>query len=162
MTALMNAVNQNDPARVKQLIAQGADVNQLESNGDAPLIMAAYKGYTEIVRLLLENDADVTVLDPGMKATALHAAAYAGRAEAAKLLIDYGIDIDKQGPYNGYTALHDATWQNNIDVAKVLIDADADLTIKSNDGQTPLQFARSRGHNQIAALIEQKLAETDA
>ena len=157
MTTLMRAVKDHDAAQVKQLIAQGVDVNELDSGGDAPLIIAAYNGYTEIVKLLLDAGADVGALDPGMKATALHAASYAGHAEAAKLLIEGGIDIDKQGPYNGYTALHDAVWQNNVDVARVLIDAGANLSIKSNSGQTPLEFARSRRHNEIAALIERKL-----
>jgi ankyrin repeat protein len=157
MTALMKAVDQNDIAAVRKLIAQGVNVNELEPNGDAPLIMAAYQGHTEITRLLLEAGADVGALDPGMKATALHAAAYAGRTEAAKLLVQHGIDIDKQGPYNGYTALHDAIWQNNIDVAKVLIDAGASLHLKANNGQTPLDFAKARHAAQIVAMIEAKL-----
>lgn len=159
MSALMTAVKNNDVAGVRDLIKQGIDVNELDANNDAPLIIAAYKGYAEIVKLLLEAGADVTVVDPGMKATALHAAAYAGRAEAAKLLIEYRIDIDKQGPYNGYTALHDAVWQNNIDTAKIIIEAGADLTIQSNSGETQLEFAKSRNHHEIVALIEQKLAE---
>jgi ankyrin repeat protein len=158
MTALMRAIDRNDAVTVKALLTQDEDVDALEPNGDAPLIMAAYKGYTEIVRLLLEYGADVTVVDPGMKATALHAASYAGHAEAAQLLIDYDIEIDKQGPYNGYTALHDAIWQNNVDVAKVLIDAGADLTLKNHDGQTPLDFARAKHHNEIAALIEKRMS----
>src|SRR5215212_8189871 len=127
MTALVNAVNSNNIALVKTLIAEGTNVNELDANQDAPLVMAAYKGYTEIVKLLLEAGADVTAVDPGMKATALHAAAYAGRTEAAKLLIQYGVDIDKQGPRNGYTALHDAIWQNNVDTARVIIEAGANL-----------------------------------
>jgi ankyrin repeat protein len=159
MTALMQAVQRNDAARVRELISQGVDVSQLDENQDAPLIMAAYKGYTDIVRLLLEAGADVSAVDPGMKATALHAAAYAGRAGAARLLIEYGIDIDKQGPYNGYTALHDAVWQNNIDVAEILINAGANLNIKSHSGETPLEFARAKKHHKIVALIEQKIAE---
>ncbi|MBE2267566.1 MAG: ankyrin repeat domain-containing protein [Anaerolinea sp.] len=157
MTALMKAVQANNAAQVKQLIAQGVNVSEMDSGGDSPLIIAAYNGYTEITRLLLEAGADIGALDPGMKATALHAAAYAGRTEAAKLLVQHGIDINKQGPYNGYTALHDAIWQNNIDVARVLIDAGADLHIKSNSGQTPLDFAKSKHHHEIAALIEAKL-----
>lgn len=159
MTALMTAVKNNDVAGVRDLIKQGINVNELDANNDAPLIIAAYKGYTDIVKLLLEAGADVTVVDPGMKATALHAAAYAGRAEAAQLLIEHHIDIDKQGPYNGYTALHDAVWQNNIDTAKIIIEAGADLTIQSHSGETPLEFAKSRNHREIVALIEQKLAE---
>jgi ankyrin repeat protein len=158
MTALMKAVQSNDAAAVKKLIAQGANVNELDANQDAPLVMAAYQGRTEIVKLLLEAGADVAAVDPGMKATALHAAAYAGRTEAARLLVEYHIDIDKQGPYNGYTALHDAIWQNNIEVAEVLIQAGANLTLKAHSGETPLDFARSKHRAQIVALIEQKLA----
>ncbi len=156
MTALMTAINNNDILTVQNLIQKGADVNELDANRDAPLVIAAYKGYTEIVKLLLEAGADVTAGDPGMKATALHAAAYAGRTEAARLLIAYKIDIDKQGPYNGYTALHDAIWQNNIETAKALIEAGARLDIRSKDGQTPLDLAKSRGRKEIEVLIERK------
>ena len=156
MTALMKAIEKNDAAAVQKLIAQGANVDELEPNGDAPLVMAAYLGHNEIVRMLLEAGADVKAVDPGMKATALHAASYAGRTEAAKLLVQHGIEIDKQGPYNGYTALHDAIWQNNVDVARVLIDAGANLTLKSNDGKTPLDFARSKHANEIVKMIEAK------
>jgi uncharacterized protein len=158
MTALMKAVKNNDVALVKELIKQDVNVNELDANQDAPLIMAAYKGYTDIVKLLLEAGADVAVVDPGMKATALHAAAYAGNAEAAKLLLEYKIDMDKQGPYNGYTALHDAVWQNNVDTAKILIEAGANLHIKSNTGETALDLAKSRNYEKIVALIEQKIA----
>lgn len=105
---------------------------------DAPLVMAA----------------DVTAVDPGMQATALHAAAYAGRTDAAALLIQYGIDINKQGPKNGFTALHDAIWENNLDTARVIIQAGADLTLKSHSGETPLDFAKSKHRREIVAMLE--------
>ncbi|GAB4216028.1 MAG: hypothetical protein OHK0012_17440 [Synechococcales cyanobacterium] len=157
MTALMKAVKSNDVTRVKTLLQQGVDVNTPDSSGDYPMLMAAYEGHTEILKLLLEAGADVSVVDPGMKATALHAAAYAGRTESAKLLIEYHIDLDKQGPYNGYTALHDAIWQNNVATAQVLIEAGANLTLTSRDGQTPLESARAKKRGEIIALIEKKL-----
>lgn len=162
MTAVMKAVQKDDVAGLKALIARSANVNELDPNGDAPLVMAAYLGHTEIVRLLLEAGADVTAVDPGMKATALHAAAYAGRTDAARLLIAHGIDIDKQGPKNGYTALHDAIWENNIDTARVILDAGADLTLRSHSGETPLDFARSRHRREIIALIEARLGGAGA
>jgi ankyrin repeat protein len=153
---LMRAVKSNNAAQVAKLIAEGAEVSRADAGGDSPLIMAAYKGYTEIVKLLLEAGAEVTALDPGMKATALHAAAYAGHADAARLLIAHGIDINAQGPYNGYTALHDAIWQNNIDAARVIIESGADLSLRSNQGETPLEMARGRHRAEIVALIEQR------
>ncbi|NET73293.1 MAG: ankyrin repeat domain-containing protein [Sphaerospermopsis sp. SIO1G2] len=159
MTTLMKAVNKNDVSLVKKLIQEGVNINELDTNKDAPLVIAAYKGYDKIVELLLEAGADVTAVDPGMKATALHAAAYAGRTEAAKLLIEYNIDINKQGPYNGYTALHDAIWQNNIDIVKLLLAANADLNIRSQDGKTPLDFAKSRNYQEIIKLIETKVGK---
>ncbi len=160
MTVLMQAVKKNDIALVKKLIQQGINVNELDTNQDAPLIIAAYEGHTEIVQLLLEAGADVAVVDPGMKATALHAAAYAGNTESARLLVQYHIDMDKQGPYNGYTALHDAIWQGNDAIAKLLIEAGANLTLKSHAGETPLAFAKSKHRTAIAAMIEQKIAAT--
>lgn len=155
---LMQAVKANDSARVSHLIAGGVNVDAPDSSGDVPLIMAAYLGHSEITRLLLEAGADVRAVDPGMKATALHAAAYAGRTEPARLLIQYGIDVDAQGPYNGYTALHDAIWQNNVETARVIIEAGANLTLRSHEGQTPLEMARARKRQQIVALIEQRQA----
>jgi ankyrin repeat protein len=157
MTALMKAVRANDEAGVKTLISRGVDVNELASNGDAPLVMAAYLGHAGIVKQLLEAGADVRAVDPEMQATALHAAAYAGRTAAARLLIEGGIDINKQGPRNGYTALHDAIWENHVDTAQAIIEAGADLTLKSHQGETPLDFARARHRNEIVALIESRL-----
>lgn len=143
---------------VANLIHQGVDVNQADTNGDSPMIMAAYEGHDEILKVLLEAGADVTALDPGMKATALHAAAYAGRTGAAHLLIAHKVEINRQGPYNGYTALHDAIWQGHLDTARVIIEAGADLTIKSNSGQTPIEFARTRKLDSLVTLMENKSA----
>ncbi len=159
MTQLMKAVKSGDLPQVTNLISQGVDVNQADANGDSPMIMAAYEGHDEILKELLEAGADVSALDPGMKATALHAAAYAGRTGAARLLIAHKIEINRQGPYNGYTALHDAIWQGHLDTARVIIEAGADLTIKSNGGQTPIEFARTRKLDSLVTLMETKSSQ---
>ncbi|MFM8525246.1 MAG: ankyrin repeat domain-containing protein [Cyanobacteriota bacterium] len=150
----MGAVKADDRSLVKRLLAEGASVDAADAAGDRPLIIAAYLGHTEVLELLLAAGADLTVVDPGMRATALHAAAYAGRTEAAGVLIDHGIAINQQGPINGYTALHDAVWQNHGATVRVILAGGADPTIRSRDGQTPLDLARAQGHRELAGLLE--------
>src|SRR4029079_1023615 len=60
VSALMKAIRQNDVPAVRTLIAQGVNVSELDDNDDAPLVMAAYEGRSEIVRLLLKDRAICT------------------------------------------------------------------------------------------------------
>lgn len=158
MSSLMAAVKANDRALVDRLLAEGASADAADAAGDRPLIMAAYLGHTEVLERLLAAGADLTVLDPGMRATALHAAAYAGRTEAAAVLIDHGIAINQQGPVNGYTALHDAVWQNHLATARVILAGGADASIRAKDGQTALDLARAKGHQALVSLLEAVVA----
>ena len=81
----VEAVEANDLNAVEKLLVNGTNVNEKDpSSRNYPVIIAAFKGHDQILERLLEAGADLTVLDPGMEATALHAAAYAGRARAAQ------------------------------------------------------------------------------
>jgi serine/threonine-protein phosphatase 6 regulatory ankyrin repeat subunit B len=56
-TALMDAVNSGNIKNVYELIDK-CDINAQDCDGYTALMFAAQNGYTEIVQLLLENDAD--------------------------------------------------------------------------------------------------------
>ncbi len=45
--------------RVRRSLEQGLDVNKTDPNGRTVLMMAAFEGYTEVVELLLDYDAEV-------------------------------------------------------------------------------------------------------
>lgn len=69
-TLLHKAVQTNELVLIKMLIGLGADVNQRDTNGDTPLswFLALPNAYfleesTMTIALLLENDADITVIN---------------------------------------------------------------------------------------------------
>jgi ankyrin repeat protein len=80
-----------EPAAARWLIAHGADVNMLNSNGRTPLMEAARRGDQELVKVLLEAKAlvDLPSVSDG-NATALSFAERAGNLEVANLLRQAG------------------------------------------------------------------------
>ncbi|MEM8637861.1 MAG: ankyrin repeat domain-containing protein [Cyanobacteria bacterium P01_G01_bin.54] len=62
-TALIYAARDGHLAIAQRLIDHGADVNWIDGEGVTPIILSAFKGHVELTRLLLAQDADITVRD---------------------------------------------------------------------------------------------------
>lgn len=62
-TPLLLAAHYGNVQMAKQLLAQGADINAKDSEGEAALIKAVYQGHTEMVELLTAGGADVNAKD---------------------------------------------------------------------------------------------------
>ena len=95
-TALMWAVP--DIAKVKLLIASGADVNASSKNlGRTPLLIAAsYPGSVAVLQLLLDHGANIHAKDRrGMHA--LGRAALSADVEVARFLVEHGCDPNEPG-----------------------------------------------------------------
>ena len=131
---IVGAAGRGDTAQVERLIEKGVDVNTTMTvehagqtiEGVTALHVAAEQGHVDIVKLLIENGAD---LDAGVTsgqapgATALHMAAEQNRIEAARILIENGADLN------------------------------AAITAGPIAGATPLDFARHQGHGQMIELL---------
>jgi len=101
--ALIYASHQGEEASARLLVEHGAKGDVLiQSTGPMPqyaarataLHMAAYSGHAGIVRLLLDNGADATIIEPTYHGTALGWAKYGGHAEAAEILNQ---EMEKRG-----------------------------------------------------------------
>ena len=163
---LMAAVIADDLAAVKQLIANGADLNERAphlngfNDGHTPLHVAARDGHTTIVAELLAAGADVNAVEPTFGAVPLHKATYNGHVEITSLLAHQpGVNLDYPGPSNGYTPLLDALWHGFDECARVLIEAGARLDLRGHDGADALALAREvLGNGQaVTVLIQSKL-----
>jgi ankyrin repeat protein len=157
---LMDAVQNNDEAKVKQIVAtKKVDLRQCDDQGFTPLLWASRQGYCSIVNILLQHGADPNQQDHWMHANSGHKAAFWGHADVMQLLADNGLKLDTRGGYNGYTALHDAVSQNHADVVRVLLTHGASVKIKGHDGKTALDIAVANKNADIIKLLEQAAAQ---
>ena len=68
---LIDLCKNNAVPQVRQLIAEGVDVNKGSANGFTPLMTACYEGHEEVLNTLLEAKADIcqcTTDDKGITA----------------------------------------------------------------------------------------------
>ncbi len=169
--ALIDVSIKGDTAAVKTLLDRGVNANTKDPDGRTPLTEAAYYGYTEIARLLLDHGADVfakkihgeTVSDmaAGHKDIAamikremdLLEASERGDVQAVKDLLDKGAHANVHDP-DGRTPLTEAVWNNNSELVKLLLERGANPNAKKNDGATPLGIAKGKGFKEIVEMLK--------
>ena len=136
----------------KLLIADYSNQCQIDhrnSQGQTALHCACMCGHARIVKFIANKTlGDNLALVDECGNTLLHIAAQHGQYEVAKLLIArYGnqCPIDHRNS-QGQTALHCACIRDHTRVAKFLVASKADITIRDEDGDTPLKKAFLTGH----------------
>ncbi|KAK4222473.1 ankyrin repeat-containing domain protein [Podospora fimiseda] len=97
-----------------------------------PLHLAAEKGYSSVIGILLSNGAHVDARDDTGR-TALHYAAKNGHTEALKLLLSWGGDPLVMD-FGGLTALHQAAGEGHEEAVRILIDHGADPNLAGAEG----------------------------
>ena len=128
---------------VKQLIADGVDVNESDDWGFSPLhFAAAFNDEPDVISLLLDAGADLNARDKEWKATPLHWAAWSNDNPGIIIaLLDGGADLNSRDGRNS-TPLHAAAEQsNNPDVILALLDSGADTDLR-DAGKLPFDYAK--------------------
>ena len=123
---------------VRWLVAEGLDVNTLNSYGCTPLNFQA-RNSAEVTKVLLELGGDVSKAD-NYDNTPLHSAASGYRPENVKLLVEQGVDLDAKNRIWERTPLEEALVScRGIDigrcaeVAEILVNAGARVTPAAKD-----------------------------
>jgi uncharacterized protein len=149
---LFEASALGDARLIEPLLEQG--VLEISPDGWTPLHLAAAFGGPEASALLLVHGADVKQFSRNpLHNQALHACIAIGRnLETAQLLIDHGADVNVPQA-GGYTPLHQAAASGLTEMANLLLKAGADPTARCDQGKTPADYARERGHNAVLDLL---------
>ena len=133
-----------------------------------PLIIAAFYGQLNSVKILLSYGADIEArgtLKIGDKVvegcTPLWAAAASGLLiYVMKLLIERKADVDGETSTNS-TPLGAAARQRHLDIVRCLVESGADVNARNHFEATPLYVACYRGHLSIVSYLIDKGAFID-
>lgn len=140
---------------VRRYLSEGVDVHGVCGHYETPLIAAVKALNNDIVRLLLDNGANIEDRDGINGLTPLIWAVRKDNVELVTLLIDaYKANIEGVDN-NGSTALHWAS-VGKMNVTEALIDRDSNLEAVNNQGRTPLiEAAREDYLDNVEILVTQ-------
>ena len=160
MTVLMQACREGAPlAHVSTLLAGRPNVNTVDRRGWTALFWACENEREDIVRKLLEANANPNIAAFNVETpcwTPLMHASYHGRAPIVSALISSCANINHVN-HIGRNALMWACNRGHVDVVRVLVEARADVNMTSKIGETALDMtldmARQLGRDDIVAML---------
>ncbi len=138
-TALMAAVQIENPEIINLLMAFGATPAIRNNAGLAPLHIAARKGNLRVVQALLSGSQTNVNIQSKTGETPL---CYTDSPVIASCLLARRANPNK-GDKAGNTPLHRAILTENWELADILLQKGADINIENDDGFTPINVAQS-------------------
>ncbi|MFP3016488.1 MAG: ankyrin repeat domain-containing protein [Wolbachia sp.] len=158
---LLTAVQDGDLNKVESLANRGASLDTKDNNDWTLLHFAASSNKFDIVKFLLDKNANIKAKDVYGN-TPLHVAAqYDSKLEIVEFLLDKNASGINDVNNNGSTPLHVATQGNKPSTVKFLLNKGASIQVKDKHNRTPLGLADQEGYTNIAQMIEQRQSDLD-
>lgn len=140
----------NDRAEtVRQMLARGADPNEISPAGQPALMQAIRDGAWAVYEVLLEDRATVLNAINVNRETALMYLAVLGETGRAEDLIRRGAMVNRKG----WTPLHYAASKAHLETAGMLLRHGAQVNARAADGTTPLMMAAYGGSEPMVRLL---------
>ncbi|XP_043543760.1 transient receptor potential cation channel, subfamily N, member 1 [Chiloscyllium plagiosum] len=136
-------------------------INKQSQNGCSPLLLAAERGHTEMVKILLLNHARVDVFDEHGKA-GLHLAAENGHDQISDILLWHKAFVNAKTKL-GLTPLHLAAQNGYNKLVKLLVETHAaSIDALSLSKRTPLHLAAGNGQLDVCNSLLKMKADVNA
>jgi ankyrin repeat protein len=146
-----------DVARL--LVALGADPDAQDSRQDSAWLVTGVTGSVRMLETLLPANPDLE-LENRFGGLSVIPASERGHVRYVRRVVQTPIDVNHVNDL-GWTAMLEAVILGDGSrpyqrIVRTLLDAGADPSIADSDGVTPLQHARSRGFEEIVAILERR------
>jgi hypothetical protein len=154
LTPLMRAATDGAGSLVlRSLVAARAELEARGVSERTALFFAAEGGHAEAVEVLGRLGADVNaVANRGFDSTPVFIAAQEGHANVVEALGRLGADVNR-ATLDGRTPVYVAAVKGHTAVIEALGQLGADV-MRANQGGTPFEKAREKGHLEAAAALE--------
>ncbi|KAJ7987099.1 hypothetical protein DPEC_G00335240 [Dallia pectoralis] len=158
---LLSAVEHGEVEKVTALLTKkGASAVKLDHEGKSALHMAATRGQTECLSVILAHGADASVVDAS-GFSALHLAAKNNHQECVKKLIQSKCPLHALDG-SGKTALHHAAASGSMGIVQALCEHKCPVNIKDQDGLTPLLLSARHAHADVCDRLLDSGADINA
>ncbi|MEM8583606.1 MAG: ankyrin repeat domain-containing protein, partial [Bacteroidota bacterium] len=154
-TPLMAAASEDRVDMLEVLLARGADVNYVNTEGWTALIEAADEGSYRSAQLLLAAGADPNLKGRNTYRSAISMAASEGFPEIMELLLGAGADIDYGFP------LHEAAEEGQLDIVRLLVEKGVNVNELDDRRLTPLARAASEDNPSVVRYLIGQGAEPE-
>jgi ankyrin repeat protein len=151
---LCDSVVTGDISKIKELIANKANVNGKIADSYSPLMFASSKDNVSLVNLLIASKADIN----GKANNDTPALVLARSTEMTRVLLDNKANINAKSK-SGSTALMRASTLNHQETVTLLLDRKATIGATNLVGRTALHFAAYCGHNEVVKILVDKNAD---
>ena len=148
--AFANAMERGDVNRAAAWLDAGLPPDFLGSRIGSGLMIGAWEGKIELMRLFISRGADINQTNAHGE-TALTLAAWRGNLEAARWLVERGARINV--PARQWSPLHYAALAGQTPLVDYLIAEGADINALSTNGSSVLMLAVYEGHQALAQKL---------
>ncbi|XP_024236607.1 ankycorbin isoform X1 [Oncorhynchus tshawytscha] len=149
---LLAAVEHGEVEKVASLLTKkGASAVKLDNEGKSALHVAATRGQTDCLAVILAHGVDTSIIDTS-GFSALHLAAKNNHQECAKKLIQSKCVLDALDS-SGKTALHHAAASGSIGIVQTLCEHKCPVNIKDTDGLSPLLLSARHAQTEVCGSL---------
>ncbi|EFN88178.1 Caseinolytic peptidase B protein-like protein [Harpegnathos saltator] len=139
----LHAAQYGNVLELKKAIANGVNVNSRHSLGWTALQVAAINGQAEILKILLDNGADINAGDEFTNVNRLSTKKGMNFMEVLmKREEEFSSRLNNAATFQGFTALHYAVLADSKACVKILLDKGIDPTIENEAGHRAIEYAK--------------------